>query len=111
MRITVTLLATIMLLATPNIAAAATTTLTLTFIIASVSTAIGVISVIVVWSFLRSAPVPICKNLTFVRSKKQGDDRICVYVYENKKYEVMLSAMKNEHPDIKGCPDSVHPKA
>ncbi len=113
MRITVTLLATVMLLTTPNIAVAAVTvTLTATIIIAAIGTAIAIIgSVVVCWSFSRLPPVPICKKLTLVRSKKQGDDWICVYVYEKKRYEVMLSGIQGEHPDIKGCPDSVHPKA
>ena len=56
--------------------------------------------------------IPICNQMQFVSSEKDGDDRICTYKFGDNSFRVSLNGIK-ETTDYtgEGCPDNIHPGA
>ena len=84
--------------------------LTVTIVIAVICLILGVIASFVAswWFSTPPPPVPICQSLGFVRSVREGDDQKCTYTNGSVEITVMLTAMQRQHPDLQGCPNSIH---
>ena len=86
---------------------------TLILIIGIGSLILGAIGIFMTWLGWQESPtIPVCEEISFKESKREGEDRRCTYVKEGTEYHVMLSALKRDNPNYKGdgCPDVIHPK-